>query len=418
MYLSKTILAISFLALLFAACDNKKDPHAEHVQEATQEVWTCPMHPEIIRDKAGQCPICGMDLVKKDSGGSKLGDMELESLLKPTNDFVVSSIPVTTIKRKEASIEIEALGNITYDTREIRTISAKVSGRIEKLYVRYRYQHVHKGDKIMDIYSPELLTAQQNLLFLIKNDPENHTLIEAAKHKLLLLGMDDGQLKKIINSQKPSLSVAIYSNYTGHLHEAGNMDMNLNNADGKMDVSRITEELAIKEGMYVQKGQSVFQLYNTDRSWVVLNIFPESQSLIKVGNAVRIVPETAPDKNFRATINFIEPFYRKESKTITARIYFDNSRLNIPIGSQVRTTIFGNTTDAWWLPEGAVLSLGLDKIVFKKESGGFRAHKINTGITYKNNIQVLSGVAQTDSVAVNAQYLMDSESFIKVKDQL
>jgi len=373
-------LIISFIALLFAACGNKKDPHAGHAQ------------------------------------GSKPSGVELESLLKPTNEFVVSSIPVTTIKRKEASIEIEALGNIAYDTREIRAISAKVSGRIEKLYVRYRYQHVHKGDKIMDIYSPELLTAQQSLLFLIKNDPENHSLIEAAKQRLLLLGMDDEQLKQIVNSQKPSLSVAIYSNYTGHLHEAGSMDMNLNNSDGKMDVSRITEELAIKEGMYVQKGQSVFQLYNTDRSWVLLNIFPESQSLIKVGNAVRIVPETAPDKNFRATINFIEPFYRKESKTITARIYFDNSRLNIPIGSQVRTTIFGNTADAWWLPEGAVLSLGLDKIVFKKESGGFRAHKINTGITNKNNIQVVSGIAQTDSVAVNAQYLMDSESFIKVKD--
>jgi Cu(I)/Ag(I) efflux system membrane fusion protein len=138
--------------------------------------------------------------------------------------------------------------------------------------------------------------------------------------------------------------------------------------------------------------------------------------LVKKGNAVKITPETAPQKDFKAAIDFIEPFYRKENKTLTARVYFDNSAWQIPIGSQVRATIFGNAKDAYWLPKEAVVSLGMDKVVFLKTDGGFKAHKINTGITHKNHIQVLNGITVNDSVAVDAQYLMDSESFIKIKN--
>ena len=169
--------------------------------------------------------------------------------------------------------------------------------------------------------------------------------------------------------------------------------------------------------MYIQKGQSVFTVYNPGRAWALLNIYGENQGLIKTGNAVRIIPETAPAKNFRAKINFIEPFYRKENKVLTARVYFDNSQLEIPIGSQVEATIFSNGKEGNWLPKDAILSLGIDKVVFIKTMGGFKAHKIETGLTYKNQIQILSGLIDTDSVAANAQFLTDSESFIKVNNQ-
>ena len=375
------------------------------------------MHPEIIRDKPGACPICGMDLIKKEENSTAIHDIQLNDLLQPTDRFVVSSIPVTTIKSSTEPIEIEALGTVTYDTRLVNTISARISGRIEKLYVKYRYQHVMKGERIMDIYSPELLTAEQELLFLIKNDATNSSLINAAKQKLLLLGVSEGQLQEIIKSQKQSLSVAVYSNYSGHIHEAGNTMPGMSTEVQKMDVSRVTEELPVKEGMYLQKGQTIFQIYNVDRSWVLLNIFPEYEGLIKAGNAVRVIPETMPASNFRAKIDFVEPFYRKENKTLTARVYFNNSQLQVPIGSQVRATIFTNTKQANWLPRDAVLSLGIDKVVFIKTSGGFKAHKIETGLSYKNEVQVLSGLTSTDSVAANAQFLTDSESFIKIKDQ-
>lgn len=441
--------------LLVAACKDKKTSHAGHVTPAQQEmytcpmpedsvfsgkpgqcpkcgmdlvkmshtgheaagaVYTCPMHPEIVKDKPGTCPICGMDLVKKETGNQKLSDAELESLLKPADEFVVSSIPVTTIEKRGEQIEIDALGNITYDTRQAGSISARVSGRIEKLYVRYRYQKIAKGQHILDIYSPELLTAQQNLLFLLKNDATNTAFVEAAKEKLQLLGMSSEQLQQVIKTGKPSLTIAVYSGYSGHIHEAATA-ANMNTPAGLMkDIALITEELSLKEGMYVQKGQSIFTVFNPGRAWAVLNIYGDNQSLIKTGNTVRVVPETAPEKDFRARIDFIEPFYRKESKTLTARVYFDNSTLRIPIGSQVRATIFGNSKEAYWLPKEAVLSLGMDKVVFRKAGNGFEAARISTGIIHQKHIQVLSGLAETDSVAMNAQYLMDSESFIKVKN--
>lgn len=409
------ILILAFIStlMLIAACKNKKTA-TDHAQK--KELWTCSMHPEIIRDKPGTCPICGMDLIKKEENAVTINNIQLNDLLQPTDRFVVSSIPVTTIKRSSELIEVDALGTIAYDTRLVNTISARVSGRIEKLYIKYRYQHIMKGQRIMDIYSPELLTAEQELLFLIKNDPNNASLINAAKQKLLWLGMSENQLQQVIKSQKPSLTIVVYSNYSGHIHEAGNIMPGMNNNEQKMDVSRTTEELPLKEGMYVQKGQTMFQVYNVDRSWVLLNIFPQYQRLLKVGNVVSIIPETFPNRNFHAKIDFIEPFYRKENKTLTARVYFNNAQLEIPIGSQVRATIFTKTKEADWLAKDAVLSLGTDKIVFIKTMGGFKAHKVETGLMYKNQIQILSGLNSSDSVAINAQFLTDSESFIKVKE--
>jgi len=409
--------AIIAFCLLFgiAGCNSKKETHIAHLTEAPQVLYTCSIHPQIIKDKPGKCPICGMELVKKETGGEKAADATLNALLKPTNEFVVSSIPVTTIQKKEEQIEIEALGNIAYDTRQAGSISSRVDGRIEKLYVRYRYQKISRGQHIMDIYSPELLTAQQNLLFLLKNDPGNSTLFQAAKDKFLLLGMSKEQLEQVIKTNKVSFTIAVYSNYSGHIHEASTgTPMNISSA-GMKDIALLTEELALKEGMYVKKGQSFFVVYNPGKAWALLNIYGDNQGLVKTGNTVRVVPETSPGKDFRATINFIEPFYRKESKTLTARVHFDNTVLKIPIGSQVRATIFGNTKDAYWLPKESVLSLGMDKVVFEKIAGGFKAQKVNTGMLHKNHIQITNGLAATDSVAVNAQYLMDSESFIKIK---
>jgi len=409
---------IIFLILLLTSisCSDNKNRHDGHKEAATTELYTCSMHPEIIREGPGKCPICGMDLVKEKADSRRIDEVELESLLRPTNEFVISSIPVTTIQKREEQIEIEALGNIVYDTRQVGSISARVSGRIEKLYVKYRYQKISKGQHILDIYSPELVTAQQNLLFLLKNDAGNTPLIEAAKEKLLLLGLDNQQLQRIIQSGQPSLTMAVYSSYSGHIHESAKGSIMNPDAGLMKDVSLITEELSLKEGMYVQKGQSVFTVFNPDRAWAILNIYAENQALVRIGNAVRVVPESAPTKDFRAMIDLIEPFYRKESKTLTARVYFDNSNLNIPIGSRVRATIFGNTRNAYWLPKEAVLSSGIEKVVFQKSDGGFKAHKIYTGITHKDYIQVLSGMKETDSIAMNAQYLMDSESFIKIKN--
>jgi len=339
-----------------------------------------------------------------------------QDLVQPANGFVVSAVPVTAIRKETMPLQMAVLGRVGYDTRLVNTISARVSGWIEKLYVRYRYQHINKGDRIMDIYSAELLTGEQELLFLLKNDPGNSVLIDAAKQKLLLLGVSDKQLQDIIGTGRPSPAIAVYSNYSGHIHEAGNT---MPEAGGGIaaDAAGMTDELPVKEGMYVEKGQTVFQVFGMDRSWVLLSLFPGQERMMHLGDPVRVVPETAPDRDFRGKIDFVEPFYRSGEKTVTARVYFDNRELQLPVGSPVRATIFGRAVVGEWLPGSAVLSLGLDRIVFVRMDGGFRAHKIATGISVKDQVQVLSGLSPADSVAANAQYLMDSESFIKVNEK-
>ena len=404
------------MVMLLQSCTSRQQSQASSTI-VDSAAYTCPMHPQIIRSQPGDCPICGMTLVKQnDSHAAALKDVQLENLLKPTNQFVVSNIPVTTIQQKSAGLQVKALGTVAYNTSSAGTISARVTGRIEKLYIRYKFQLVQQGQKIMEIYSPELLTAQQNLLFLLQHDAENTTLINAAKQKLLWLGMSNGQMQQVIQTRQMTYTVMVYSNYTGHIHEANNENMAAPVSAVMKDVTLKTKELSVKEGMYVQKGQTIFTVFNPDKAWVILNIYAGDMGLVQKGANATITPETAPDKAFKSTINFIEPFYRANSKTLTARIDFNNTTMHIPIGSQVNALISAHVTNAYWLPVNSVVSLGIDKVVFIKEDGGFRARKIVTGITNNGDIQIISGLTANNQVATNAQYLMDSESFIKLNN--
>ncbi|WP_312334831.1 efflux RND transporter periplasmic adaptor subunit [Sphingobacterium sp.] len=417
----KYIVCFLMIILTLYSCNNNADKNghsdSSHAVESSL-TYTCPMHPEVISDKPGKCPKCGMELEQK-AHTHEAEIMELNALIKPTNEFVISDIPTITMQSERKDITVQALGNIAYDTRQTGNISARISGRIEKLYVRYKFQKITKGQKVMDIYSPELMEAQENLLFLLKNDAMNSMMINAAKQKLLLLGMSESQLRSIIQKGKPDFWVSVYSNYAGHIHEAGtagSMGAVTSLSNSMEGISETSSELTLKEGMYVQKGQTIFNVFNPGKSWVLLNIFSEDVPLVKTGQTVNIVPEVAPEKKFTGTIGFIEPFFREGSKTLSVRIYFDNSRMQLPIGSQVKSEIETDGISGNWIPKEAVISLGLTKVVFKKVDGGFFVNKIETGNETDRYIEVLQGLLPTDAIARNAQYLMDSESFVRTKN--
>jgi Cu(I)/Ag(I) efflux system membrane fusion protein len=222
--------------------------------------------------------------------------------------------------------------------------------------------------------------------------------------------MSDAELNKVIQSGKPLYSISVYSNYKGHVMDNGMNQNGMNNPAFE------TQELPLKEGMYVSKGQTLFNIMNHMKTWAALQIFPEKQSLIKRGDAVKIIPDMDTTAVINGKIDFIEPFFRGDNKTLTVRVYFDNKNM-LALGSQVKAKIFTGTMKGLWLPEKSVLTLGINDVAFLKSKGGFIAHKITTGIRADNKVQILSGLNVTDTVAADAHYLMDSESFIKVGDE-
>ena len=405
------VFILTVTAFFMHACNNTANKEAK-LTSSSKDIYTCSMHPQVLEDHPGDCPICGMKLIKKNVTPVALNNIDLETLIKPTNEYVVGSLPVTTPHENSMSIPIKSYGTIESDTRASGSISANVSGRIEKLYLRYRFQKIEAGQKVMDIYSPELLTAQENLLFILKNDANNSSFINAAKQKLLLLGMSSKELNKVIAAGKPLYSVSIYSNYSGHVHDAG-MSNNMNESNANENENTLTQELSLKEGMYVSKGQTLFMIMNHHKAWAALQIFPNEQSLIKKGDAVTITPETDTTAIINGTIDFIEPLFRNNSKTLTARVYFHNTDM-LTIGSQVTANIYTGNKQALWLPQTAVLALGMNEVAFLKSKDGFIAHKVTTGLRANDLVQILSGLNITDTVAVNGQYLIDSESFIKI----
>ena len=212
---NKIFLLLALLLPLFlAGC---QDNHQGHTDNGT--TYTCPMHPQVIKNESGSCPICGMDLVpqKPPSAEASTVSKDLNYLLQPTNQTVIADIKTTKPLTKEIEGEITFPGIITYDTRRQYTIPARFGGRIEKLYVQFNYQPVRKGQKVFDIYSPELLTAQNELIYLLQNDAQNTELIKGAKQKLRYLGATEGQIIQIIKSRQANYTFSIYSPYNGYV---------------------------------------------------------------------------------------------------------------------------------------------------------------------------------------------------------
>jgi Cu(I)/Ag(I) efflux system membrane fusion protein len=397
---------------------NTKDNHKMH--EAS---YTCPMPSDsVFSDMPGKCPKCGMKLIKIEEHSTHTKTESIEEfdfLLKPTDEFAISSIPLITLQDTTVSVLVNSLGVVSYDKNYVGSISSKTTGRIEKLLVRYKYQKVFKGQKIMEIYSPELLTEQQNLIFLLKNDNTNTTLIDASKQRLHLLGITDNDIQNVIATLKPSPYISVYANYTGHLHDAGSqMTVNNTSTTSSMnitDAAANSTELKLKEGMYVQKGQSVFTIFNQDKVYALLNIYNNDLPLIKKGITVELSPEASKSNKIYGKIDVIEPFYRNESKTQTIRVYFNNNSLKLPIGSQIKATIMADPKRSKWVPNTAVLNMGIEKVVLKKVQQGLVPVKVKSGIQYSKLIEITNGLTLKDSIASNAQFLMDSESFIKIK---
>lgn len=403
-----TISVIGFAIWLFVI---KSKGQPDHVHQ--QLVYTCPMHPAIIRDKPGSCPICGMTLVKKQSPSNAIKGTSIENLLKRTDNFIVGNYKTTTPKDTTINSEINLPGIVVYDPNAAVNIATRVSGRIEKMYVNYKYQKVTKGQKLFDLYSPELLTEQQNFIYLISNDADNTAIIDASKQKLLLYGITNNQIKGLASVKRANPVIPIYSPAFGIVQGTESMT---NSADGSMrSPNTTTETLNVKEGDYIKKNEVVFKLVNTDKVWGIFNVPHGYNDLIKISQPIHILSELDEIVPITAKVNFIETQFTSTDKTNRIRVYLNNNTLKLPIGTRLQGIIKTNPMRAIWIQKQASVSIGNKKIVFIKMDNGFKAREIKTGIEINDFIQIIHGISVENAIARDAQYLIDSESFIKTK---
>ena len=397
------------IAIYFFA--KKSDNHSEMGHQ--NEVYTCSMHPEIIRDKPGNCPICGMTLVKKITENNSVQDNSIDNLIKPTDNFIVGNYQTTTAIDTTISSEINLPGIVAYDPNSSVNIAARMSGRIERMYVNYKYQKVNKGQKLFDLYSPELLTEQQNFIYMVINDADNISIINASKQKLLLYGMTQNQINTLITSKTANPRISIYSPASGIID--GTETMANVSTPAMQSGSNSTEILNVKEGNYIKKGEVIFKLLNTDKVWGIFNVIQGYNSLIKTSQSIQITTELDKNEFMDAKINFVETQLNAADKTNRIRVYLNNNKLKLPVGLRLQGVVKTNAIKGIWIQKQSMVSIGNKKIVFLKMDNGFKASSIKTGIEIDDFIQIMEGISVKDTIAKNAQYLIDSESFIKTE---
>ncbi|POY35366.1 hypothetical protein C3K47_14980 [Solitalea longa] len=408
------------LIIAFSACQKKK--HTE--SEAT---YTCPIHPQVVQDHPGTCPICGMDLEKKVTATdvNEKEKQELNELAKEVNGTVVGNFKTVYPRGRNANDTVRLNGYFGLDDRAKNSVSSRVSGRIEKLYIKYENQLVSKGQKLFDIYSPELLAAQRDLLFVIKNN--DMELVSGLKNKLFNLGMTQAEVSQIIKTGKPLQLISIYSPYNGVSHALASAStgqkasttgdgMGMSNAATAAKGSTSASS-TIREGMYVSKGQTLFELMSHGQAWVLLSAYEKDLPLIRTGDEVLITVPSEKGHLITGKVDFIQPYYDNDKQTATIRVYIP-SHHELKIGNFIQGMIVHrNISEGFFVPKTAVYDLGKTKIVWvaDKADKTFTARTVTTGSSSGDWIQIKSGLNDDEKVAVNAAYLVDSDSFIETE---
>ena len=387
----------------------KPSDHSSH----SEEIYVCPMHPEIIKNESGSCPNCNMDLVLKPSSHQNEDETHFQELDFPTNHSFIGDYqtiyPIDTLLITDISLP----GSIAYDPNSVITISARMSGRLEKMNVKYKFQNIRKGEILFEIYSPELLTEQQNYLYNLKENQSNTNLINASKEKLLLYGMTQKQVSDLENTKQTNPTIAIYSPVEGTILGAGNEGMKT--GMGMSSANQGTQGLSLKEGSYIEKNTPIFSIANTTKVWGIFNILQGYTNLVKKNTTINITTEFSKQTHFRAKVNFIETQLAENEKTNRLRVYIDNHKLKLPIGTRLEGELKSKAVHGIFITKTSIITLGSKHIVFIKKENKFYAKEIKIGNELKGYVQVLSGLNTHDKIALNALYLTDSESFIKIK---
>ncbi|NTW99293.1 MAG: efflux RND transporter periplasmic adaptor subunit [Geobacteraceae bacterium] len=392
-----------------------KDDGGGHskLEHAVKTLYTCSMHPFIIKDKPGTCPICGMELIKKiDSapadGGAQTAEQKQQAdmlghvSLSPTQR-VMANVATLEVKKATLNKEINAVGIVQYDQSRQAKVTAWIAGRIDKLNVTTVGAYVSKDKPVAEVYSPDLLATQQEYLLAVKsreqlkNSPipsisqNGDGLVASSKQRLMLFGVKESQIAELEKAGKPNIRLPIYTPQSG-----------------------VVIEKMVQQGQYVNTGDPLFNIADLSTVWVEIEVYENEFPNIHVGQTVEIRSQSFPGKPFTGRISFIYPFLDPKTRTVKARVEMPNPGMKLKPDMFVNAIIKVPLGSAIVVPVTAVMDTGKRQTVWVETSPGmFEPRDVQVGQQTDDKVQILSGLNPGDKVAVSGSYLIDSESQLK-----
>jgi Cu(I)/Ag(I) efflux system membrane fusion protein len=377
------------IILLFAfGCSNSDNSNKN-------EYWTCTMHPQVHKDGPGACPICGMDLIKKvvDDTADVSTKSDMEGMIALTTDKqILANVSTIKVKKENLKKELIAYSYLDFVEQSRKTIPAKFNGRIEKLFVDKTGDYINKGQPLFEIYSPDLVQAQNEFLIALNNSSDpNNSLIDASTKKLELFGLTENQIEELKNSDELNLTLTYYS-----------------------PVSGTVIEKKVQEGIYVNEGTPIYEVAELSTLWNIAEVNESDLSTVKVGSNVKLKLKAYPGEEFTGKVSFIYPVINPQTRTVKVRSEF--SSLNNKLKPQMYgETIFSAEAGTGLLiPADAIIFSGNRNVVWVKTGDGmFEARNVQIGQKFGDKYQILSGFNEGDEVAASGGFLIDSESQLK-----
>lgn len=383
------------------------------LEHAVKTLYTCSMHPFIIKDKPGTCPICGMELIKKIDNEPAAGvaqtpeqkqqaDMLGHVSLSPTQR-VMANVATVAAKPGTLNKEINAVGIVQYDQSRQAKVTAWISGRIDKLYVTTVGAYVSRNKPVAEVYSPDLLATQQEYLLAIKsreqlkNSPipsisqNGDGLVASSKQRLMLFGVKESQIAALEKAGKPNIRLPIYTPQSG-----------------------VVIEKMVQQGQYVNTGDPLFSIADLSTVWVEIEVYENEFTNIHIGQSVEVRSQSFPGRPFTGRISFIYPFLDPKTRTVKARVEMPNPGMKLKPDMFVNAIIKVPLGSAIVVPVTAVIDTGKRQVVWVETSTGmFEPRDVQVGQQTDDKVQILSGINPGDKVAVSGSYLIDSESQLK-----
>jgi membrane fusion protein, copper/silver efflux system len=365
--------------------------------------WAAPMDPAYIRNEPGQSPM-GMDLIPvyEEEGGEK----EPSSTIRIDPVTVQNmGVRVAPVERKVLFKDIRALGTVTYDESRIFAVNTKFSGWIERLFVNFVGERVRKGQPLFDIYSPDLVTAQEEYRLALEQQRQladspyesvrdgARRLLDASRKRLRYWDLSESQIKGIGQSDAIAKTVSIRSPANG-----------------------VVIAKKALEGHFVKAGEHLYEIADLSKIWVDVEIYEYELPYVKVGMRAEMDLAYVPGKRFKGRVLFVYPFLSPETRTAKLRLEFHNPDFELKPGMYANVNLASWVAeDALVIPQQAVIDSGVRKVVFVAlGKGRFQPREVKLGMEGRaGEVQVLEGLKGDEQIVVSAQFMLDSESRLR-----